>query len=144
MEYFANTVDNEYNPIRSVNGRPIPPPSSYQWGLQDISDSDAGRTEDTKMHKNMLGQAVKLELSWRGLKIDQAPWVLQAFQDEYVTVEYLDALVGDYVTKVFYTGDRTGILYNCKLGFWEEISFNIIEQKGKVWDQTKQEWKDTL
>lgn len=136
--------NNGYNPIKSVNGVPVPPPSSYQWGLQDISDSDAGRTEDTKMHKNMLGQAVKLELSWRGLKIDQAPCVLQAFQDEYVEVEYLDALLGRYVKKTFYTGDRTGILYNCKLGFWEEISFNIIEQKGKTWYAEKQEWRDTL
>lgn len=35
-----------------VNGVVIKTPTSFSWGLQDISDSDSGRTQDTIMHKN--------------------------------------------------------------------------------------------
>ena len=33
--------------------------------------------------------------------------ILQAFQPEYVMVEYFDPLEGEVVTKEFYTGDKT-------------------------------------
>ena len=42
----------EFNPIKSVDGKACRCPSSYQWKLADVSASDAGRTEDTVMHKN--------------------------------------------------------------------------------------------
>ena len=42
---------NNYNPIRSVNGVAVKPPSVYKWKLEDLSASDAGRTEDTVMDK---------------------------------------------------------------------------------------------
>ena len=50
-----------------VNGVAIKCPSSFSFGLQDISSPDAGRTQDTLMHKERVGQKVKLELSWNGL-----------------------------------------------------------------------------
>ena len=56
---------DQYNPIRSVDGQYLKCPSSYQWKLQDISASDAGRTEANIMDKKRLGQCVKLELLTR-------------------------------------------------------------------------------
>ena len=55
----------EFNPIKSVDGKTCRCPSSYQWKLADVSASDAGRTEDTVMHKNRIGQTVGIELSYR-------------------------------------------------------------------------------
>ena len=37
-----------------VDGVEMPCPSSFQWGLQDISASESGRTDDSLMHKNNL------------------------------------------------------------------------------------------
>lgn len=125
-----NYEDDIYNPIRSVDGHSIPCPSSYQWKLEDISASDAGRTEDTVMDKKRIGQVVGIELSWQNISIEDASVVLKAFNPEYINVCYLDAMEGKYVTSEFYVGNRTSPLYNSQLGIWSKISFNLIERSG--------------
>ena len=37
-----------------VDGAEMPCPSVFDWGLQDISASESGRTDDTIMHKTEL------------------------------------------------------------------------------------------
>lgn len=123
-------MTDEYNPIKSVDGKAVKCPSSYQWKLQDISDSDAGRTEDTNMHKNRIGQCVKLELQWQNISTEEASDILQKFNPEYITICYLDAMQGKYVTSEFYVGDRSAPMYNCRKGLWSNIAFNVIERSG--------------
>lgn len=124
-------MDNrEYNPIQSVDGKAIQCPSAYTWKLEDISASDAGRTEDTVMHKMRIGQVVGLELSWNGLTTAEVSAVLKAFNPEYITVKYLDAMEGIYVTSEFYVGNRSAPMYNAKMGLWQNVSFNLIERSG--------------
>lgn len=120
------------NPIKSVDGTAIPCPSSYTWSLQDISASNSGRTEDTVMDKKRIGQIVKLNLSWKAVSIEDASTILTAFNPEYITVRYLDAMTGDFQTKEFYVGDRSTPLYNSTLGVWDKISFNIIQRDGSM------------
>ncbi|MBR1732117.1 MAG: hypothetical protein IJ729_08775 [Alloprevotella sp.] len=122
----------DYNPIRSVDGAAIKCPSAYQWKLSDVSAADAGRTEDTVMDKMRIGQCVHLELSWQNLKNDEVSAILKAFNPEYITVCYLDAMEGIYVTREFYVGDRSAPMYNCALGIWSNVSFNIIQRDGRV------------
>lgn len=119
------------NPIYTVDGKFVPSPSSpsgYQWSLQDVSASDAGRTEDALMHKKRIAQKVKLQLSWQNIPTEKASIILNAFDPEYIEVCYLDPKVGGYVTKTFYVGDRTTPMYNSTLNLWSNVSFNIIEQ----------------
>ena len=120
----------DYNPIRSVGGKSIPPPSrgGFQWEKEDLSDSSAGRTEDGLMHKNRIGSKIALSLSWQNVKTDVASKVLKAFSSEYVEVNYLDPEEGKYITKTFYVGNRTAPMYNSQLGLWSNISFKIIER----------------
>ena len=123
---------NGNNPIYSVgNNTNIPCPSYYRWKLQDISESDAGRTENAVMDKQRMGQIVALELKWQNVSIANAATILQAFNPEYITVCYLDAKKGDYETSKFYVGDRNVPLYNSAKGVWSEIAFNIIQRNGK-------------
>ena len=124
MEY------DEHNPLRSVDGKLVKCPSSYQWKMQDISASDAGRTEDTKMDKKRIGQIRKIELEWQNVSITDAAAILQAFNPEYIEVCYLDAMTGTYRTSELYVGDRSTPLYNAKLGVWNNVAFNIIERSG--------------
>lgn len=123
-------VLDQYNPIRSVDGRAVICPSSYQWKLEDVSASDAGRTEDTMMHKNRIGQVVGLELVWNNVSIEDAAELLQAFNPEYIDVTYLDAMEGKYITSEFYVGNRSAPLYNSRIGKWSKISFNLIKRSG--------------
>lgn len=115
------------NPIRRVGGQYVKTPSSYQWSEQDISQPDAGRTEDALMHKKMIRRAVKLEFSWQNIKLADASQILNIFNSEYMSIEYLDVKQGGYVTKTFYVGDRTAPAYNVKLNVWT-LSFNAIER----------------
>lgn len=123
-----------YNPIYAVDSviGAVPPPSSYQWKLQDVSASDAGRTEEGVMDKARIGQVVALELSWQNVTTAVAKNILTAFQPEYVSVQYTDPLFGTGAsyrkTKTFYVGDRAAPMYNSKQGLWSNISFNLIEQ----------------
>ena len=123
-------MENENNPIRSVDGHSVKCPSAYTWKLEDISSSDAGRTEDTKMDKMRIGQVVGLELSWKNLTTEEVSAILKAFNPEYSMVSYLDAMEGTYVDSEFYVGNRSAPLYNAAKGLWSNVSFNLIERSG--------------
>lgn len=109
----------------------------------DVSASEAGRVESTKMMKMLLGQCVKLELAWQNVTNDVVKQVLTAFNREYFTVVYLDPLMGSYVSKEFYAGDRGATSYNTTLGLWT-VSLNIIERKAKTYNWLTKEWEDTI
>ncbi len=123
-------MSNEYNPIRSVDGKSVKCPSSYLYKLEDVSASDAGRTEDTMMHKKRIGQLVGLELSWQNISTEEVSAILKAFDPEYIEVCYLDAKQGKYVTSEFYVGNRSAPMYNAAKGLWSNLSFNIVERSG--------------
>ena len=120
----------ENNPIKSVDGVAVKCPSSYLWKLEDISAADSGRTESTVMDKMRIGQVVGLELSWNNLTTREVSIILKAFNPEYISVCYLHAMEGKYVTSEFYVGNRSAPLYNAKLDRWSNVSFNIVERSG--------------
>lgn len=121
----------QYNPIRTVDGEAIPCPSVFLYKLDDVSAPDSGRTEDAMMHKKRIGQVVGLELSWNNVPTAIVSTVLKAFNPEYITVCYLDAMEGDYLTAEFYVGNRSAPMYNSAMGLWENVSFNIIRRGAK-------------
>jgi len=55
--------------LLTVDGVVMPCPSSFEWGLQDVSASDSGRTTDALMHKNRVAQ--KRTISLHGMHQDQ-------------------------------------------------------------------------
>ena len=117
-----------YNPLESVGGTTVPCPSTYEYKLSDVSAADAGRTEDAKMHKMRIAQKVHLNLSWNYITTANVSTILTAFNNEYISIKYLDPMQNGYVTKVFYVGDRSVPAYNTRLGLWTNVSFNVIEQ----------------
>jgi len=107
-----------------------PTPSSMDWGLQDVSAADSGRTDDTKMHKNRIGQKVKWSLVWMTKKPDVVSTILQLFDPEYIYVRYSDPKHNRLVTKEFYVGDRSAPVKQWVVGgrLYESVSFDIIER----------------
>lgn len=118
------------NPIQSVNGVAVKCPSSFTYDLDDVSAADAGRTEDTVMDKMRIGQCVKLHLTWNALTWAEASAILKAFNPEYLTITYMDAMEGTWRTSEFYVGDRSAPMYNAAVGLWSNVSFNVIERSG--------------
>lgn len=113
-----------------VDGVEIPCPSSFSWGLQDISASESGRTDDTLMHKNRVGQKRKISLAWNAPTWKMTSQILQAVNPEYIDVTYPDMMSGKYETRTFYVGDRSAPVKCWWVGNqrMEVLSFDIIER----------------
>lgn len=113
-----------------VDGKQIKSPSGWKWKKQDISSKDAGRTDDTKMHKNRIGQKRALSLSWSCLNKQEIHEILKVFSPEYVFVTYWDPADGKDVTKEFYTGDMEADVQWWAKGKerYSKLSFDIVER----------------
>ena len=121
------------NPLKSVDGVSVKPPDAddgYKWELEDVSSSDAGRTEDVVMHKKRVGQVDAITLKWSRLTTAEISTILKAFNPEYITVEYLSPLEGEFVTKEFYVGNRSAPMYRSDINLWGEVTFKIIARGG--------------
>lgn len=131
------------NPIQSVvavniDGSPItgattydnlPIPSSYEVTVIDVSSPDAGRTEDTAMHKMRIGQSLRIDVEWSYPTRTDCAYVMTAFNAEYMNITFIDPRVASgFVTKRFYVGDRKMPLWNSYHSRWENLSFGIIQQ----------------
>lgn len=107
-------------------------PSEMSWGLQDVSSSEAGRTQDGKMQKMLITQKRKLNLTWNLPTAAETAEILSAFNHEYFYVQYHDALTNSLQTRQFYVGDRTAPVkwFNLpgKGTRYTTLSFNIIER----------------
>lgn len=140
---MAFSLDNA-SPIRWIadnssgnNKSYVRSPSAYQYDLEDVSESDAGRTEDGKMHKKRIGQVCKLELQWNNIDTATVSTLLQMFQPEYLYANYLDAYTGTYRTDYFYVGNRASPMYTnynttstSVKGLWSNVAFNLIRVDG--------------
>lgn len=116
--------------LKSVDGKAIPCPSQFDWGLQDVSDSESGRDQNAYMHKNRIAQKRKINLSWNAVNPMKIKEILQAFQPEYVMVEYFDPLEGEVVIKEFYTGDKSAPvkIWAGTNKLYSNVAFNLIER----------------
>ena len=106
-------------------------PTKFVYHLEDISASDAGRTEDGKMHKMRIGQISSIDLEWANVSTSNVATILQAFNPEYITVEYLDPYTGATALDNFYVGNRSAPLYNSSLDIWENVGFTIIKRSAE-------------
>lgn len=123
----------DFNPIKRVkpqggNWITVPIPCAYNYVLEDVSEPDAGRTEDAKMHKKTIGRLRALELEWWNIPTNKVSQILQAFDTEYYEVEFWDALSGTWATSIFYTGNRATPMYSGILDIWSNLKFKIIER----------------
>ena len=135
-------MTEQFNPIQSVQPcdergsatgtavTDLPCPSSYTWDMEDVSASDAGRTQDGAMHKKRIGQVVAVSLAWRNINDAAVSKILKAFNSEYLKVTYYDAMAGTFQTLIFYVGNRTAPMYNKRLGLWQNLSFKFIDKNG--------------
>lgn len=110
-------------------------PSKMEWGIQDISSADAGRTQDGVMHKMLVTKKRKIELEWVLPNAEEASEIIKAFDPEYVYVRYWDVMDNRFETRHFYSGDKTAPFKwfqlpagNPAFGTkFATVSFNIIE-----------------
>ena len=122
------SIGTDVNSVRPIS----PDPSALEWGLQDVSASDAGRVMDANatMYKQRLAQKRKLKCTWAQPTAAQTAAILQAVNPEYVYVRYWDAMDGQMETRCFYVSDRSAPLqYVWSNGTrYSKITFDLIER----------------
>lgn len=104
----------------------LPPLTKSDWSKQDLSADGAGRVESGRMIKKRVAKADRIDLEWTYITRSDAAIALQAFDPEYVLVEYLDAKSGSWVEKHFYTGDMKATGWIPQLDRWESVTLAII------------------
>lgn len=116
--------------VFEVDGKKIRCPSKLEWGVNDVSKSNAGRTKNALMHKNRIARKRTLNLAWNGINDKECHEILVAFSPEYVDVKFYDPLEGKAITKNFYSGDQTAPVYCWTVGkhLYQSVSFSIIER----------------
>lgn len=117
------------NPIAAVDGIPILPPSGWDMKYSDMSKPSAGRDETGMMHKERIGRAIRIDLTWSALSETELKEVLDSFRPEYIKVEYRDpeAHTG-WNEAVFYVGDISYRMYSSALEIFSDVKIPIISR----------------
>ena len=116
--------------IIKIDGKTFKHPSKFKWKKSDVSGKSAGRDDDILMHKDKRGEKRTLSLGWIQLKKQEIHEILVAFSPEYVDVTYWDPLIGEDVTKNFYTGDMEAEVKTWVKGMerYSTLNFDIVER----------------
>ena len=118
--------------ITKANGTSVqlPDPSSYQFDVQDVDGSTAGRNQSGLMFRDRVAVKIKIECQWQNLKQTQAQTILNAITDQFFTVSCPDPRTGSNVSFTAYCGDRSVPAYNLRTGnwIWSDLSVNFIER----------------
>lgn len=107
----------------TVNGTDMTPYIAYggfKWQRNDIDGPDAGRDLTGTLRRNRVASKVRLDITCRLLKSEEAKIVLSAIKPEYVTVRYYDPEVGEVIEKTMYANNNPA-------------SFQIRQPDGTVW-----------
>ncbi len=103
--------------------------TGLKYKKTDLDSENAGRTMDTVMHRDKLGEKRTLTVSCLSRLPDtRARKLALALNKVYVSVTYPDLLLGT-VTRTFYGTEIEGTVwgvYNGKL-CWSDISFTLTE-----------------
>ena len=100
------------------------------WTRSDVEAPDTGRTLDGLMHRGRVATKIRLDITLRPLKTDEAMMILQAIEPVYVTVRYTDPMYGA-VVKTMYSNNHpaaAATVYDDGVCLWEGITFPLIER----------------
>lgn len=110
-----------------IDGVKMPTPQTYGWSKEDLdSEEGTGRDANGDMFRDRVATKNKLSFTWPPLSIADTSRLLKALNPEFISVTYLDAYEGDYVTKTFYSGPQS-----CDCGHrgrWLGLKANLIEK----------------
>lgn len=113
-----------------IDGVTIPTPTEYDFGIEDLSSEETGRTLDGVMHKDVVASKDYYTCVWSKLSWDDAAYLLQLVEGKtQVEVTYANPLYPNQMkTDIFYVGKRTGKANNLRdqKNTWKKITFQFI------------------
>ena len=127
---------NNFDPLVTVNGTPLPDPSTYDANTSTLVDS--GRNVQGQMIGSVIRDDVaKVSMTWRFLTVQQWSDIGRLFKisagGSFVNpVRFFDQTEGQYVTRNMYVNDRKAGAFlrdpeTGDLRGWTDCSLNLIE-----------------
>ena len=116
--------------VGGVNLLPYLAEDGLKWTRFDVEAPDTGRTLDGVMHRGRVAMKVRLDVTCRPLKTEEAMTVLRAIEPEYVTVQYIDPADGS-VTRTMYSNNipvTCAVAWEDGKAVWRDLSFPLIER----------------
>lgn len=102
-----------------------------QWSINPVDASDAGRDQAGKMHRAMLGQWRRLDVSLIPLPRTTITQILQATSAEWLEVVFLDLQTGANYTGTMYRGATLNAVHKIHrndVSIWVGTVLELIEQ----------------
>ena len=115
--------------INGVNMLPYVAHQGFKWQRNDIESEDAGRFLDGTLVRDRVATKIRLDITCRPLKTNEAMIVLQAVYPEEVTVRYTDPQYG-LVTRTMYSNNNPAshmLVQEDGTEWWNGITFPLIE-----------------
>lgn len=119
--------------VLKIDGVDILPYVAHQgikWQRNDLDSPESGRTLDGKMQRGRVSSKIRLDITCRPLRSEEANVVLNAIYPEYISVEYTDPMYG-LVTKKMYSNNNPAthmMLQTGNIEWWHDITFPLIER----------------
>lgn len=107
----------------------LPVPVSYSCNLKEYVGSNAGRTEDLRYNKMLLGTYVELAVSYGSMSSQQLQRLLQELETEYLILYYFDPRKNAYETEEFYISEKSLPMYSAALNLWSGFSVTFTQRK---------------
>lgn len=117
-----------------IDGVDVTPYIAYggvKWQRTDVDGEGAGRYLDGTLERNRVAIKIRLDITCRPLKAEEASTVLTVIMPEWVSVKYYDPQLGSVVTKTMYSNNNpASYLMKSRNGieYWNGITFPLIEQ----------------
>ena len=116
--------------VNNIDLLPYLAEDGLQWTRFDVEAPDTGRTLDGVMHRGRVATKVRLDVTCRPLKTAEIMTVLRAIDPEFVTVRYVDPLLGN-VSKTMYSNNIPALcatVHENGNAVWKGLTFPLIER----------------
>lgn len=116
--------------IDGVNILPYVAHQGIKWQRNDLDSADAGRTLDGMMQRSRVASKVRLDITCRPLRSEEAKVVLNAIYPEYISVEYTDPMSGLTVKQMYSNNNPAShmMIQDDGVEWWHDITFPLMER----------------
>lgn len=116
--------------VNGVDMLPYVEHKGIKWTRSDLDSSSTTRTLDGELRRKRVATKIRLDITCRPLKTEEAKIVLTAIMPEFVTVRYTDPQLGMVTTKTMYANNNPAshMLITKEGSWWEGITFPLIEK----------------
>lgn len=116
--------------INGVDFMPFIAKQGVKWQRNDIDAPNSRRTMDGTMQRGRVTTKIRLDITCRPLKAEEAMTVLHTILPEYVIVDYYDPMSGYRNNVTMYSNNNPAsfLIEKPEDDWWSGITFPLIER----------------